>query len=153
MQFKREDDNLPGLQAYNAQYVDDTEQYILTPAEQTVRGRTPFSTTGTSSIVANLRTQHHWGFSRVAQLFYRDSFLSDGSRPNRAMLAATDPYGPMEHEWRGPVVAVGMTGNEEDGATHYCDIDLGQLRMIIDYAVWYSGGASAKVDRELVSRT
>ena len=113
---------------------------------------TPTSTIGTTSIVSNLRTQHHWGFSRVAQLYYRDSCLSDGSQPNRAVLAATEPYGPMEHGWRGPVVVAGMAGDEDSGATQYCDVDLGMLRLMVDYTVRYNGGADAKVDRELVKR-
>lgn len=154
LHFEREDKDDLGFTPHNVNYYKTIEPMILTPTEARARGTgTPTSMMGTTSVVANLRSQHHWGFKWVAELLYRDSFLADGSKPNKAMLAATNPYGPMEHDFRGPVVAAGLTGNETDGATQYCDIDLVQLRMIVDYAVWYKGGVRAKLDRKLEPRT
>lgn len=44
----------------------------------------------------------------MTETYARDEFLSDGSKRNKSMLAATRPYRPMEHDWEGMFVAVAM---------------------------------------------
>ncbi|CAJ2512174.1 Uu.00g051890.m01.CDS01 [Anthostomella pinea] len=96
-------------------------------------GETKYTYVGHSIIQRNMRMGSVYP-GRVVQLLYRDSFLEDGSPRCRAMLAATQPHGHLEHDWRGPVVALAMNGPE------YLDANPADLRSVIDYSVWYQRG-------------
>lgn len=67
---------------------------------------------------------------------YRDTFLIDGSLPNKstAAILATIPYG--SHEWRGPIVAVGREGRSLDPES--CrDLEMNDFRYIADHLIAY----------------
>ncbi|KAI1204516.1 uncharacterized protein F4807DRAFT_447060 [Annulohypoxylon truncatum] len=75
--------------------------------------------------------------SDTINLCYSDSFLVDGSRPNRSIAAitATKPYRSLD--WRGPILAYGKEGLGIDQIA--CkDLDLNDFRHVADLLISYS---------------
>ena len=72
------------------------------------------------------------------ELFMRDSFLSDGSLPNKSARAATK--GLMSHDWCGPLAAVKYTNKTDlfEGAGRYTDMDMRDYRDIVDFLMYYT---------------
>ncbi|PON28887.1 hypothetical protein TGAM01_v201995 [Trichoderma gamsii] len=68
---------------------------------------------------------------------HRDTFLIDGSKPNRSVARATSTQPGQYHDWRGPIFAYGMTGLGID--QQKCrDLDMDDFRHIFDYFLSYS---------------
>jgi hypothetical protein len=67
---------------------------------------------------------------------YRDTFLIDGSRPNKSIAAITSTQPGEYHDWRGPVVAYAKDGEELDPPA--CkDFDMVDFRHAADYLLSY----------------
>lgn len=68
----------------------------------------------------------------AVDLKFRETFLIDGSLPNRSILASTGIYGTVPYEWCGPVVAMRGIWSEL-----YEDITLADFRHALDYFLSY----------------
>jgi hypothetical protein len=66
------------------------------------------------------------------ELRFRDTFLIDGSPPNRSILASAGMYDTVSHNWCGSVVAMRSTWSE-----FYEDITLSDFRHALDYFLSY----------------
>jgi hypothetical protein len=67
---------------------------------------------------------------------YRDTFLIDGSRPNKSIAAITSTQPGKYHDWRGPVMAYAKDGDELDPPA--CkDFDMADFRHAADYLLSY----------------
>ncbi|KPM43037.1 hypothetical protein AK830_g3509 [Neonectria ditissima] len=76
------------------------------------------------------------GLADTINICYRDSFLVDGSRPNRSVEAVLSTVPGPSHDWRGPIVAVGRKGPGLD--PHGCrDLDMNDFRYIADHLISY----------------
>lgn len=74
---------------------------------------------------------------KVIEVWMRDNFLNDGSRPNRSIKNATK--GAARHDWRGPLVVlkyVGL-GGMYAGNGKYTDMDLRDFRDTADCFLTY----------------
>jgi hypothetical protein len=67
--------------------------------------------------------------------YCRDTYFQDGSRLNRAIVAATNGKAPME--WKGPIVVLSQDGTPQDPYPIAKDITLGDLRTAVDYFLVY----------------
>lgn len=66
-------------------------------------------------------------------LMYREAFLIDGSTRNESLLASVGQQSSDQHDWRGPLLAIGSLPSE-----FYQDVTLADFRHLIDYIVDYS---------------
>lgn len=67
---------------------------------------------------------------------HRDTFLFDGSKPNRSIARVTSTQPGQYHDWRGPILAYGMTSLGID--LEECrDLDMDDFRHIFDYFLSY----------------
>jgi hypothetical protein len=67
---------------------------------------------------------------------YRDTFLMDGSRPNKSVAAITVTQ-PSESHWRGPIVAYARLGQGMEPLA--CkDFDMVDFRHMVDYFLSYA---------------
>lgn len=83
--------------------------------------------------------------------FFRDNFYNDGSLPTASLAAVMRPHGPESRDWGENLVVVaysltpsshtpedlqwhGLTGG---GVLEISDVDLGDLRGVIDYSFGY----------------
>ncbi|KAN0069023.1 zinc finger mynd-type protein [Elaphomyces granulatus] len=74
--------------------------------------------------------------SNTIYVSHRDTFLGDGSKPNKSIAAITDTKPGQYYDWRGPIIAYGMQGLGIDQI--YCrDLDMNDFRHITDYFLWY----------------
>ncbi|KAI0532870.1 hypothetical protein GGR58DRAFT_147389 [Xylaria digitata] len=70
--------------------------------------------------------------SNTVCVSYRDTFLIDGSAPNRSIKAITDTVPGYHLDWRGPIIAYGKVGADFD--PEQCrDVDMNDFRHIADY--------------------
>jgi hypothetical protein len=80
---------------------------------------------------------------------YRDTFLIDGSRPNKSIAAITATQPGTYQEWRGPIVAYARAGQGLDPPA--CkDLDMIDFRHVADYFLSYGytpPKAQANVER------
>ncbi|EOD51178.1 putative zinc finger mynd-type protein [Neofusicoccum parvum UCRNP2] len=68
---------------------------------------------------------------------YRDSFLSDGSKLNRAIVALSNESARVRYDWRGPIMAFGMGGHGLD--QRICrDLNPVDFRHLVDYFRTYT---------------
>jgi len=65
-------------------------------------------------------------------LRYRETFLVDGSLPNRSIMASAGIVGAVPHKWCGSVVAMRTTWSE-----HYEDMTLADFRHTLDFLLSY----------------
>ncbi|KAI9891948.1 MAG: hypothetical protein M1814_002142 [Vezdaea aestivalis] len=70
------------------------------------------------------------------RLCHRDTFLMDGSKPNKSIAAITATRSGQYHDWRGPLVAYGMKSLGID-QTRCRDLDMKDFRDVADYFLWY----------------
>ncbi len=63
---------------------------------------------------------------------FRDTFLVDGSQPNKSVASITSIKPAQYYDWRGPLIAFAMVGLNLD-STVYRDIDMNDFRHIVDY--------------------
>ncbi|CAI6313450.1 unnamed protein product [Periconia digitata] len=83
------------------------------------------------------------GFGRhtmvnTSQIYYRDGFLTDGSKPNKSIEAITRRKKQNRYQWRGPFLAVGRKGSDPESDA--CrDIDLTDFRQIAHFFLTYRG--------------
>jgi len=67
---------------------------------------------------------------------HRDTFLIDGSTPNKSIATITATKPGQFHDWRGPIVAHGKVGLGIDPTT--CkDLDMNDFRHVADYFLSY----------------
>ena len=83
---------------------------------------------GPKPVMWNLR--RYRPLENTLQIAYHDAFLTDGSKPNKALQRVTG--GATPHEWRGPIVAMRKQGKGIDAA-FYDDISAGDFRDVIDW--------------------
>lgn len=68
---------------------------------------------------------------------HRDTFLIDGSKPNRSVARVTSTQPGQYHDWRGPIFAHGMIGLGID--QERCrDLDMDDCRHVFDYFLSYN---------------
>lgn len=67
---------------------------------------------------------------------YRDTFLVDGSKPNRSVGAVLATLPGRTHDWRGPFMAVGKKGQDLD-PLECRDLDMNDFRYIADFLISY----------------
>jgi len=67
------------------------------------------------------------------EVVFRDTFLIDGSKPNRSLYNAV---GSTSHDWRGPSVVLRKKGLSRD-PNFYADISLADYRHVLDYFATY----------------
>lgn len=67
---------------------------------------------------------------------YRDTFLIDGSKPNKSIVAITATKPGQYYAWRGPIMAYGMkgVGSEQIDCR---DLDMNDFRHVTDYFLSY----------------
>ncbi|UKZ61284.1 uncharacterized protein TrAtP1_002551 [Trichoderma atroviride] len=71
------------------------------------------------------------------QICYRDTFLVDGSKPNRSVARVTSTRPGLYHDWSGPIFACGKIGLGID--QQKCrDLDMEDFRHIFDYFLSYN---------------
>ncbi|KAI2468887.1 hypothetical protein F4781DRAFT_443149 [Annulohypoxylon bovei var. microspora] len=95
---------------------------------------------GTEAFPSSMTIQHskvmERDLSNTIYVCYRDTFLIDGSSPNKSIAAitATKPY--QSHDWRGPILAYGKKGLGIDQIA--CkDLDLNDFRHVTDLLISY----------------
>lgn len=71
----------------------------------------------------------------TVQLAYRDTYLIDGSPPNRSVASITASH-RVPHPWRGPFVAYGKVGLGYD-QIRCRDLDMVDFRHVADYFLSY----------------
>jgi len=71
------------------------------------------------------------------QLFVRNNYLNDGSKPNRASLALTN--WKLPYDWRGLILIMSClrTKDRFDWIEKFQNVTLGDLRMAVDYLSHY----------------
>jgi hypothetical protein len=70
-------------------------------------------------------------------LRFRDSFLVDGSTPNRAVAAVAPSAGG--NVWCGPLIALKWEGPAQlPNDPPYTHIEMGDLREVVDYLTTYA---------------
>lgn len=69
----------------------------------------------------------------------RDTFLIDGSKPNKSISHATNNL--HGHNWRGPLVLLRISGIGVDAGL-YEDITLADFRSAVDYLITYNNHVS-----------
>jgi hypothetical protein len=96
---------------------------------------------GNDSMGKHLPIQYNTRLKRplpnTINIVHRDTFLIDGSRPNKsvASVTATQPGG--YHDWRGPIIAEARSGQSLDPPG--CkDFDLIDFRHVADYFLSYA---------------
>ncbi|KAK1252059.1 hypothetical protein MKX08_003246 [Trichoderma sp. CBMAI-0020] len=68
---------------------------------------------------------------------HRDTFLIDGSKPNRSVARVTSTQPGLYHDWRGPIFAYGKAGLGIDPKK--CrDLDMEDFRHVFDYFLSYN---------------
>lgn len=68
---------------------------------------------------------------------HRDTFLIDGSKPNRSVARVTSTKPGQCHDWRGPILAYGMTDLGID--LEECrDLNMDDFRHVFDYFLSYN---------------
>jgi len=67
---------------------------------------------------------------------YRDTFLVDGSKPNKSVAAITATKPGQYHDWRGSMIAYGKVGLGID-PTACKDLDMNDFRHITDFFLSY----------------
>jgi hypothetical protein len=67
---------------------------------------------------------------------HRDTFLFDGSKPNKSIAAITATEPGQYHDWRGPIAAYGKRGLGID-PIHCRDLDMNDFRHVTDYFLSY----------------
>lgn len=90
-----------------------------------VRGR--YLATGFSSAITS-------GYA--IQTIWRSDFLTDESALNQTIIKTARASGVVPHPWCGPMLAIREYPGENCG-----DIDLADLRHVIDYLLWYMSDA------------
>ena len=65
-------------------------------------------------------------------IWYRDTFLIDGSQPNKSIATNTITTIDLVHDWRGPIIAYGNFGPGLE-STECRDLDLVDFRHIVDF--------------------
>lgn len=75
--------------------------------------------------------------SHTIEVIFRDTFLIDGSRPNRSIEAAIGASGSLTHRWRGPGLVMHKLGLGTD-PRYYGDITLEDYRHVLDYFIAYA---------------
>ena len=73
------------------------------------------------------------------EISYRDTFMVDGSSPNKALLRVT--AGELGRQWRGPILVMRKQGVKERSPI-YEDLEAADFRDIVDYFIWFTGGES-----------
>jgi hypothetical protein len=67
---------------------------------------------------------------------FRDTFLIDGSMPNRSLHISFGSSRTVSHDWRGPGFLLWKRGIDSDPG-FYGDISLNDYRHILDYFLSY----------------
>lgn len=81
-------------------------------------------------------------------VYYRDTFLVDGSKPNKSIAAITTTKSGVCHDWRGPILACGKNGLGVDQAS--CrDLDMNDFRHITDYFLSYNSDPVPELANQL----
>ncbi len=75
--------------------------------------------------------------SHTIEIMFRDTFLIDGSRPNRSIEAAIGASGSLTHLWRGPGLVMHKRGLGND-PRYYGDINMEDYRHVLDYFISYA---------------
>ncbi|KAF2133075.1 hypothetical protein P153DRAFT_284244, partial [Dothidotthia symphoricarpi CBS 119687] len=75
------------------------------------------------------------GLTHTVFLRYRDTFLVDGSQPNKAINKVCDLDSRYAHEWRGPIVAYGteLLGGMSIDPKQTVDLAPSDLRTIVHF--------------------
>jgi hypothetical protein len=78
-----------------------------------------------------------YALDHTVQLFVRNDYLNDGSRPNQAALALTD--WKLPYDWRGPILIISCirTKDRMDWIENFQDVTLGDLRTAVDHLSHY----------------
>lgn len=72
----------------------------------------------------------------TVSISYRDTFLVDGSKPNKSIVSILATLPGQSHDWRGPIVAIGKQGVSFDPSA--CrDLDMSDFRYICDHLISY----------------
>jgi hypothetical protein len=82
------------------------------------------------------------------QTMWRDDFLKDGSRLNKAIMTTASTSGVVHHRWCGPMLAVRLCPGEV-----YGDIEMADLRHIVDHMVCYGNSESRELPVDGAPRT
>lgn len=89
-------------------------------------GSHPELTAVQQNSVLNRRLDH------TIQIAWRDTFLIDGSKPNKSLLSVTAAHPGYAHDWRGRITAYGTVGTGKD-RYNFRDLDMNDFRHITDY--------------------
>lgn len=121
----------------------------LEPDVQFIQDTYIHDTIGRESVRMNLRLGKV--APRLVRYFFRDNFCNDGTLPTASLATVVRPHGPESRDWRGNLVVVaysltpsshtpedlqwhGLTGG---GVLKISDVDLGDLRMVVDHSLKY----------------
>ena len=108
------------------------KNYIYFPEVNGVRRNCVISRT--PLLDAKIRGRPH---DHALLLMYRDSFMFDGSLPNRSIDAVTQ--GKMKRPWRGPVLLVAEASLDSDGPLTVEDVTMNDFRDAIDFFLRHNG--------------
>lgn len=95
---------------------------------------------GSGSSLKSIPIQRNLRLNRdllnTIHICHRDTFLIDGSKPNRSVARVTSTQPGQYHDWRGPIFACGMIGLGIN--PQKCrDFDMDDFRHIFDYFLSY----------------
>ncbi|MCJ1389458.1 hypothetical protein MMC18_002315 [Xylographa bjoerkii] len=95
---------------------------------------------GPNHLIDDMLIQHNmlraFELDHTLRLYYRDSFLTDGSKKNRSVAEIV--RGPVRHDWRGPLLTMRQPDIELNGNTVYKDVTLADFRHTVDWFSSYS---------------
>lgn len=75
-------------------------------------------------------------YSTAIHIAYRETCFSDGSQPNKSLMAIHTKSEPR-CDWRGPILVYGARGICQ---THCIDLHMNHFRPIVDYLVTFGRG-------------
>lgn len=116
---------------------DPTPQLVWVPYSRGIPSTSNLLGAVAEQITIPKTTIRGFVLDHAVQLFVRNDYLNDGSKPNQAALALTDWNLP--YDWRGPILIVSCirTKDRLDWIEKFQDITLGDLRTAVDHLGLY----------------
>jgi hypothetical protein len=71
----------------------------------------------------------------VLEVFHKDNFFNDGSKPNKLIKKITK--NKSTHDWRGPLIVVKFKGLVLSADPVYIDASFDDLVDVVDFFRWY----------------
>jgi len=111
---------------------EDEEDYQMLETNSILGGDTSVNY---QTIQYNARLDRH--LDNTITITYRDTFLIDGSPPNKSVASITTTQPGQCHDWRGPIIAYARKGPDMN-APAVKDLDMVDYRHVADYFLSYA---------------